>query len=205
MASLQGNQGQTGKQTGQNITAGLGEFSDLLVTELQARNYENAYRGNIFCACNSAATAFSAVGTGATGFILSNPAGSGKNLVILDVEFQFTVATAAAAQALIYANSNPIAAATIHTTPLTISCSLIGSQAASIAKVDSSATLPVAPTAIRVIQAAATTGPAAAALPYVKDEVGGAIIVAPGCTISIQGTAAIAGAVASVTWAEIPI
>lgn len=41
----QGNQGQTGKTTGQNIVAGFGEFSDPLVTELMPRYYENTFRG----------------------------------------------------------------------------------------------------------------------------------------------------------------
>jgi hypothetical protein len=48
MAVLQGNQGQTGKQTGQNLTAGFGESSDLLVTELQSRFYELNYRSQLF-------------------------------------------------------------------------------------------------------------------------------------------------------------
>ena len=202
---LQGNQGATGKTPGQNVTVGLGEFSDVLVTELQPRYYENAYRGSVFTSSNAAAVAFSAVSTTATGFVLSNPAGSGKNLVILDIEFQYTVATTTAAQALLYANTNPVATAVVHTTPLTVTNALLGSGNTSVAKVDSAATLPAAPTAIRVIQAAATTGPAATVLPYVKDEVAGAIIVTPGCAVSIQGTAAIAGAVASMTWAEVVI
>jgi hypothetical protein len=42
---LQGNQGQTGKQTGQNLTVGLGEFSDPLVSPLMGKYYENTYRG----------------------------------------------------------------------------------------------------------------------------------------------------------------
>lgn len=45
---LQGNQGQTGKAVGQGQTAGFGEFTDLLVSELQARFYEWNYRGNVF-------------------------------------------------------------------------------------------------------------------------------------------------------------
>ncbi len=43
---LSGNQGQSGKQVGQNITAGMGEYSDLLFTELMARYYEQTYRGS---------------------------------------------------------------------------------------------------------------------------------------------------------------
>src|ERR1700674_4518885 len=48
MALMQGNQGQTGKQTGQNLTAGFGEFSDVLVTELQPRYYEQSLRGSTY-------------------------------------------------------------------------------------------------------------------------------------------------------------
>jgi hypothetical protein len=48
MPVLQINQGQTGKQVGQNIVASAGEFSELLVTELQPRFYQQTYRGNVF-------------------------------------------------------------------------------------------------------------------------------------------------------------
>jgi hypothetical protein len=97
MALLQGNQGQTGKQTGQNLTAGFGESSDLLVTELQARFYQQNYRGNLFAggmqltsisnATFSLATALSAtLATAATATPIVgiwNPSTSGVNAVIL--------------------------------------------------------------------------------------------------------------------------
>ena len=76
---LQGNQGQTGKQVGQNLTAGFGEFSELLVNELQARYYQNAYRGNSFYAVNTAAQALSVASSTYTGLVVQNPAASGKN------------------------------------------------------------------------------------------------------------------------------
>src|SRR6266403_3919387 len=87
---LQGNQGQTGKQTGQNITVGVGEFSDLLVSELQARYYEQTYRGNKFMNSTAgggvqlAATHLfsTAIGTFTPILALYNPLTSGKNLVV---------------------------------------------------------------------------------------------------------------------------
>src|ERR1700693_1273756 len=82
---LQGNQGQTGKQVGQNLTAGFGEFSELLVNELQARYYQNAYRGNSFYAVNTAAQALSVASSTYTGLVVQNPAASGKNLVLLEI------------------------------------------------------------------------------------------------------------------------
>lgn len=203
---LQGNQGQTGKQTGQNITAGVGEFSDLLVSELQPRYYEQAYRGNIFFAASQAATPVTNLATTATGLILSNPAGSGKNLWIIDIGIQQAVAAAAAIDSVVLAaNVNPVAAATVHTTPLIVRPSLLGSGAAAVGLVDSAATLPVAPVVIRSlyapsISATATTGPA----PYVKDEVAGLIGLAPGTTISLSATTAIS-VFAHISWLELPV
>ena len=43
-----GQQGVTSKQIGANISISLGEFGDQLVSELQARYYEQTYRGNVF-------------------------------------------------------------------------------------------------------------------------------------------------------------
>ena len=43
-----GQQGVTSKQIGANISISLGEFGDQLVSELQARYYEQIYRGNVF-------------------------------------------------------------------------------------------------------------------------------------------------------------
>lgn len=53
MATLQGNQGSTGKSVGSNVTLGFGEFSEALVTELMARYYQQTYRGNKYT-CSAA-------------------------------------------------------------------------------------------------------------------------------------------------------
>src|ERR1039458_956141 len=89
---LQGNQGQSGKQVGQNLTAGFGEYSDLLVTELMTRYYENTYRGNAFIAATAAAGALSLTGTTTyTGLAVFNPANSGKNLALKTAIFVPTI------------------------------------------------------------------------------------------------------------------
>jgi hypothetical protein len=84
MALLQGNQGQIGKQTGQNLTAGFGESSDLLVTELQARYYQQAYRGNTFftSVSSAAGTAYTGASGGTPLVAIYNPVGSGVNAVL---------------------------------------------------------------------------------------------------------------------------
>jgi hypothetical protein len=87
---LQGNQGQTGKQLGQNITAGFGEFSDLLVSPLMGKYYEQNYRGNKYIASTAgggvqlAATHLfsTAIATFTPILAIYNPLGSPVNLVI---------------------------------------------------------------------------------------------------------------------------
>src|SRR5215472_6620112 len=91
---LQGNQGQTGKLVGANQVVSLGEYGEILATELQPRYYENTYRGQKFSAIYPS-TAL-AVAAAASQFILLNPAGSGKNLVLIDAYVAFTALTAVA-------------------------------------------------------------------------------------------------------------
>jgi hypothetical protein len=177
------------------------------VSDAHGRYQEAVYRGNVFNACNQAGAAVTNLAAAATGFILSNPAGSGKLLVLLEILFAQTSVAAAAANAavLLAANINPIAAAVVHTTPLVINNALLGAGQAAVAKVDSAATLPAAPVAVRTlwqpsVSATATTG----IPPLVKDEIAGAIIIGQGCAVSLTALSALSG-VASMTWEEIPV
>jgi hypothetical protein len=191
---------------GSNIEFRQDKTGSIVASEFLPRYAEAAYRGQLFFAAVQAATAVTNLATTATGFILSNPAGSGKNLWIVDICVQQAVAAAAAIDSVVLAaNVNPVAATTVHTTPLTVRASLLGSANAAAGLADSAATLPVAPVVIRSlyapsISATATTSTA----PYVKDEVAGAIGIAPGCTISLSATTAIS-VFASMTWLELPI
>ena len=85
-----GQQGITSKQVGGNISISLGEFGDLLVSELQARYYESNYRGQVFsigCPLTAltSATATAAQLSASSQLIVGvwNPSTSGKNAVIL--------------------------------------------------------------------------------------------------------------------------
>lgn len=203
--------GQVGIQapklaTGTNTPVAQGNLGEMLVSELMPRYYLAAYSGLVFTASTQGAIAVTNLATGATGFILSNPAGSGKNLVILEVIVAQDLAAAAAIDVIsLAAVTNPIATATVHTTPLTVQPSLIGGGASAVGKADSSATLGATPVIVRTIfansiSATATTGPA----PFVKDDVGGALIISPGCAIALNAASATSFQT-TVTWAELPI
>src|ERR1019366_1826210 len=97
---LQGNSGALGKQVGQNLTAGFGETSDLLVTELQARYYEQNYRGLTFFTSLAAAapTAYAGAGGGTPLLAIYNPIASGVNLVLKSAMVSLVAAASGAGQ-----------------------------------------------------------------------------------------------------------
>jgi hypothetical protein len=209
---LQGNQGQTGKQTGQNLTASLGEYGEQLASELQPRYYENTYRGQKFSACNTAAVTIGALTATNVSFALYNPPGSGKNLAIVDASFG-AGSTVFASGAVFFA-VNPQTTTPAGTTALTIRNNLLtgNTGAASIAQAYSAATLSATPVAIRpfygcVGPAASTVTPVSATtVPFVKDDVAGEIILTPGTVLSIQGSvAAVANGFVGISWDEISI
>ena len=205
---MQLNQNQTGKSVGQGIVASAGEYGELLVSELQARYYEWVYRGLVFTAANTSAQATSTgPNSTATGLILSNPAGSGVNAVILDASIAIASLPAGAATLVWAANVNPIGAATTHTIALAPQSALLGSGKKSACFADSSATLPSAPTIVRPIGGgpAATVASSTAFPPFIRDEVAGGLIVTPGCAISIQSITTAVSIMASILWAEIPV
>lgn len=201
--------GQIGPNTGAdgaNIPIRQGKTGDVIVTEMDPRYKEQAYRGNLFLASLQAAVAVTNLATTATGFILSNPANSGKNIWLVDVCIQQAVAAAAAIDSVVLAaNVNPIAAATVHTTPLTVQPALLGGTATAVGKADSAATLPAAPVVVRSIYSPSISATATTSVPpYVCDLVDGKIGIAPGCTVSLSATTAIS-VIASMTWLELPI
>lgn len=169
-----------------------------------ARYEDSCRRGRQFFACNSAIQALSVNSATATGFILTNPAASGVNIIILQANI--AIASAPAAQANLIWTGNILttaAAATTHTTPLVVKNSLISSSAsAAVGLADSAATVPT-PAALRAIGGGpVATGTVGSV--YLADYVDGALVLAPGCVISIQAMTTAISAVISVEWEEVP-
>lgn len=203
-------QGQEGVQT---LSAGVAPATPARITrsgelgtsDVHARYQEAVSKGNVFNSANTAVQALSVNSATATGLVLSNPLGSGKNIVLLEVCISAASLPAGQSSFVLTANNNPAAAAVVHTTPITPKNALLGG-ATGVGLTDSAATLPAAPTVVRAIGggpaatiAASTSWPA-----MIKDEVAGAIILAPGTAISLQALTTAISAVASFTWEEVP-
>lgn len=157
---------------------------------------------NVFTAANQAGQALStALSTTQTGFTLTNPVGSGVNLIILQIRVIFTTAPAGIASVVAAANVNPIAAAVTQTTPLTVRSAKLGSSQQPAGLAASAVTLPAAPVVVRGLGGPVATG--SVSQMQVVDDVDGALALTPGTALSINCLTTAISAITSITWAEV--
>ncbi len=223
MALMQGNQGQTGKQVGPNLTAGFGEFSDQLVTELLPRYSQMLMRNQIytFGASNAALVAANAIATGVAAASqpivgLWNPPNSGVYVLILKAFLNITTiaGTAVSPGGFMWLISL-ISQDTITNGSTPFSCKThlqAGSQVKAFAQSTSLAGLTggltvVAPLGINTIQAA---GPATAApqpMTQGVEDVDGSWGVPPGGVLSLmnQLSTTTISVNCGLKWAELPL
>lgn len=166
-----------------------------------------AWSGLLYTVGHSAAQALSINSTTFTGLAISNPAGSGKNLVIVDASFGVAAALAAVAIVPRLGYAAVVALTQGNATSNKGLPTLVGSGGGSVALCGASGTLTAAPTTLRALgglQWVTGAGGAGGQL-YAKDEVAGAIIIPPGQMLTLDALVAAATVVASFTWAELPI
>lgn len=192
--------GQVGVQNsvdGTNPPIRQGKSGELMISGLQAKFYEQAYRGNLFIqdsgsvTCIAATAAAQAMGTAKflNGFV--NPVNSGKNAVIVGV----TVATVSGTPGgpLLYEVSAGPGTFTQAATG-TIRSALIGGAGSSLMKAATMVAL-VALDAdtTALVQIGVAGGPAAiaagAAVNSFYDDVAGKIIIPPGYAFGLCDTA----------------
>jgi hypothetical protein len=157
--------------------------------------------GPVFGAANQAATTWSvALNTTFTGLVLSNPAGSAKDLRILRVGFALSVAPVAIAKIGLFTGFLAAGIAT-HTTPLTPFSRKVGAPTTGmVAKADAAATLVGTPRWVMPILAGFTAGalpsPALATI-----DLDGCDIVPPGGYFGIGALTAVVG-FGAIWWTE---
>lgn len=185
--------GQVGAQSsgdGNSATLRAGRQGDLIVSHLNGRYYEQALRGNLFYAQTALTGVAPGTALGTTGaYTLYNPIASGKNLVVLEGVMGYISGTLGAGTVSWAANTNPAAAAVTGTAIVPVNALLGG--AASVAAPKTTSTLPVAPTPIRTFASLQASLASTAVAPWAaRDVVDGAIIVTPGCAVTLHATAA---------------
>jgi len=210
--NLQLQTGPSVNSDGTNPVLRGGKLGEAIVSELNGRYYENAYRGNMFYAVNTAAQALSVASSTYTGLVLQNPVGSVKNLVLLEAYWATSIVpTGVGSVVLGWGTAQTAGVPLVLTTgnssgPNGLSV-LIGSGNKGVAQVGASCTYSVlgaaaAPTILRPLIGIAGAG--TNMLEY-KDEIGGGLIIAPGYNVCIEAiTTAITG-FAYFSWAELAI
>lgn len=196
--------GQVGPQqaaSGAQVPIRLGASAEVVVQELHGRYYEQTVRGNVFGASNQAAQAVSvALATTYTGLCLSNPNGSGKNLVLLSAGYALSVAPVAIASIHLIGGSSATDVA--HTAAVVPRCYLLGNTSTPSAKVDSQATVPT-PVYLMSLMGGFTAG-ALPSSPNVLVDIAGQIVIAPGGFVALGALTAVTG-FGSFVWEECAI
>ena len=191
-------QGQVGPQvvaSGSIADVRMGNQGDGIFSELSPRYYEQVFRGNVFNAVTQTVQTFTAGLTTATGLVfgIQNPPTSGKNMTLVNTAFSLTGTTAAVIGLSVGPYTSVLNTAT--TTGPTIQNAFAGSPNTSVGRVVSVVATPV----VQMVLGGIGTSAVTQATDFV--EIGGSIVIAPGCTVAMMASAA-QTFWASLTWVE---
>lgn len=182
-----------------------GQQGDAITSMLHGRYYEQTLRGGAFSASTQAvATTTVGLATTYTGLCLSNPVGSTVNLEITMVSMMQSVIQSTQVEAFAIAVGFNASTNVTHTAAVTPVSNKVGSGLVAIAKADSSATLPTAPTYHTFLT---NTSTATANAPGTVVDLGGSIILVPGayaCFVT-PAQASVAGMWFGISWNEVPV
>jgi hypothetical protein len=188
----------------QPVNLRVGPTGELVVQTIHADGYEAAVRAQLFSGSNSAAVTTSAgFATTHTGLCLSNPIGSGKNLVLMRVKYGGVVAQAAAISLGLQTGYHA-ATNVVHTTPMVPLSNFVGNPAG-VALLDSAATLPIAPTRIILLDTMVTGAITTTMIGGNQYDFNGTLVIPPGGFVATYTSAASTAAslVFGFAWEEV--
>lgn len=196
----------TSQKSGAPAAVNTGWHNELLKSDLFPRFAYLSANGLIFGATWAAAATAAASATAVGAFGLFNPANSGKNLVLLDALASLTTVAAATTVLQIGYQPIPNQTPTSQTATTVISNLMIGNGNLSVAKALTAGTIVGAPTAtIRSFASFYMDLAAGDQVTSVRDQLDGALIVAPGSSVAIVSVANTPTINLSLTWAELPV
>jgi hypothetical protein len=201
--------GPVSQADGTTPQARAGKEGQMIVGTAHGKYTEATSRGNCYAA-QTAATGVApgtAIGTTAA-FALGNPKGSGKRLIIQKLAMGYISGTLGAGVVQICINNDPTEAAPSGTaiTPKNLD---VGAANNSVATPLTTATLASNSKAIGILCSLGASLASTAVQPWqVEKDVDGEIVIEPGCTLSLQATAAGGSSplvVFNATWEEVPV
>lgn len=172
-----------------------------LITQMFPDYYEMSKRGLVYMASLQAVVALSTLSATCTGFCLTNPNGSGRNIALLTVSVALASAPAGIASVHIAYGPKSTTAVT-QTTALTVRSGLLESGVG-VGLAASATTLPAVPVAIRPVGGGpVATGSVTSG--FMTDYIDGQIVIPPGSSLSLGYVTTAISVVAGMTWAELP-
>lgn len=194
--------GPTGSGVG-GVTPSADLQGAAFMGQRHGKYYEGNYGGTTFSGANQAGATLSAgLATTYVGLCLSNPAASGKNLVLQRARGLIIVAPAALLSLGLIGGWISAGLVT-HTTALTPINNRVGNTATPAGKLDAAATLPATPTWIDWLSENTAS---AGFLSFDKD-FDGSLILIPGAFLAVGASVAgpAAGFVGYMEWEELPV
>lgn len=166
---------------------------------------EQARLGNMYHACSAGAVTLSTVSATHTGLALSNPIGSGVNLVVEKCRFAPSTAPGGASVVGLAISASVQTTEVVHGTPAVIHNAICTGSNANVGKgkCDAASTLGAAPVWLRPIGGVVAASSITPGM-YV-DETKGDIILPPGTNLSFSYLTTAAVGIAGFSWAEVPI
>lgn len=164
--------------------------------------FEYAKLGKIFHAANTANATLSALSTTATGFVLSNPYGSGKNIALLQCNGSYNTAPAGASSVGIAMSPAVSTTAVTHTTPLVVYKAILdGDNGDAVGLADVAATTVGTPVFCRFVGQGVNAASSVVATGF-SDQVNGSLIIPPGASIQLAYVTTAVVGLFSMTWLE---
>jgi hypothetical protein len=162
--------------------------------------YEAGFRGRAFFACNTGSQALSLNSTTCTGLALTNPAGSGRNLIL--IQLNVSLLTVPAGTSNLILTGSTTAVPTAHGTPLTVNPTIFGKTGGAVGLADSACTMPTL-TILRPVGGGPVAG-SSINTPQIQDNINGQIVLGPSSCISLQTLTTAISVIASLSWIEVP-
>jgi|SRR5688572_7370015 len=162
--------------------------------------------GQVFTACNQSAATVTLINTSTTtGFVLSNPFGSNRNLALLSAQFTYTTVPAATAIIFLAQSIAPSPVAHASVTAIAIyGADGTGATGRSVARAYSASTTPNLPVYTRALGYSPTT-PATTGGLTVRAQLDGEILLVPGSYIQISYITTAPVGITDMTWVELPL
>jgi hypothetical protein len=210
MAEQEFQYGKVGNPTADRLGSGartpirLGEQGEVITGDYHGKYYEAVKAGRMFYACNPALQVFSVgLTTTYTGLCVSNPAGSGVDLVMKQASYAHS-AVPASVSCIFLIGGHTAAGVVTHTSALAAgarSCKLDGLGGKAL--VDEECTI-VSPLYIMPIMSSVTTASLPTGTSPSLLDLDGSLVVPPGGWVAIVGDLVVTGW-AGFIWEEVPI